>query len=78
MQDELRARALASWGRILEHPAAWMSAEQQYHELLKVADKMELERLISDVEWRQLVRKAGSCFIGSTGPGTLYSVRRRW
>ena len=47
---ELRTRALASWGRILEHPATWMNAEQQYHELLKVADKMEIEGLISDGE----------------------------
>jgi uncharacterized protein HemY len=35
-----------------------MDAEEQYDELLKMADSMEAEGVISHTEWRQLIRDA--------------------
>ncbi|WP_347276972.1 hypothetical protein [Pseudomonas sp. A34-9] len=43
-----------------------MAAEEQYDELLKMADTMEQEGLITAEEWRQLVRKAGVKFSETT------------
>lgn len=60
-----KTRALASWCALLEHPIARMNAEEQYHELLKAANQMELDGLIDDDEWRQLVRKAGASLISA-------------
>jgi uncharacterized protein HemY len=39
-----------------------MDAEEQYDELLKMADTMEQEGLITAPEWRQLIRDAGVVF----------------
>ena len=43
-----------------------MDAEDQYDDLLKMADTMEQEGLITATEWRQLVRKAGARFAQTT------------
>ncbi|MNR58435.1 hypothetical protein D3C85_1794330 [compost metagenome] len=50
-----------------------MDPEEQYDELLKAADEMERKGLINSVEWRGLVRQAGSAFanaIEGLGRGT--------
>jgi hypothetical protein len=39
-----------------------MTPEEQYDELLKMADAMENEGLITGAEWRQLIRDAGAAF----------------
>ncbi|MBK5512517.1 hypothetical protein [Pseudomonas sp. TH15] len=42
-----------------------LDPEEQYDELLKAADEMEEQGLITSAEWRQLVRDAGSIFTGT-------------
>ena len=41
-----------------------LDPEEQYDELLKAADEMEEQGLITSAEWRQLVRDAGNVFTG--------------
>ena len=43
-----------------------MDAEEQYDELIKMANAMEQEGLITAGEWRQLVREAGTRFAQAT------------
>ncbi|WP_414892470.1 hypothetical protein [Pseudomonas serboccidentalis] len=62
MSDGRKEQALAAWRKLLEDPEIRMDIEDQYDELLKMADTMEQEGLITATEWRQLVRKAGARF----------------
>lgn len=57
-----REEALSAWRKLLEEPEIRMDAEEQYDELLKMADAMDAEGLISQAEWRQLIRDAGVLF----------------
>lgn len=66
MREEERKQALAAWRKLLEDPEIRMAAEEQYDELLKMADTMEQDELISPEEWRQLVRNAGVKFTKAT------------
>jgi hypothetical protein len=44
-----------------------LDPEEQYDELLKAADEMEEQGLITSAEWRQLVRDAGNVFTADLG-----------
>lgn len=66
MREERKQQALTTWRKLLEDPGIRMGAEEQYDELLKMADTMEQEELITPEEWRQLVRKAGVKFAQAT------------
>ena len=57
-----REEALSAWRKLLEDPEIRMDAEEQYDGLLKMADAMGAEGLISQAEWRQLIRDAGILF----------------
>jgi len=73
MNDDQKAQALHAWYQLLREPQIRMDAEEQYDELLKAADEMERNGLISGGEWRDLVRKAGVAFSNATeglGRGT--------
>lgn len=73
MTDDLRRDALAAWYKLLAQPGIRMDVEEQYDELLKAADEMERQGLISGAEWRTLVREAGVAFSNATegvGKGT--------
>ncbi|MDQ0122989.1 hypothetical protein J2W17_001936 [Pseudomonas lini] len=73
MNDDPKAQALEAWYQLLKEPQIRMDAEEQYDELLKAADEMERKGLINSVEWRVLVRQAGSAFanaIEGLGRGT--------
>lgn len=73
MTDDRRREALAAWYKLLAKPEIRMDVEEQYDELLKAADEMEREGLISGSEWRTLVREAGVAFSNATegvGGGT--------
>ncbi|MGH8388199.1 MAG: hypothetical protein ACRESJ_22385 [Pseudomonas sp.] len=50
---------MAAWLQLLREPEIRMTAEEQYDELLKMADSMDEEGLISALEWQQLIRDAG-------------------
>jgi hypothetical protein len=66
MNNDRKAQALSAWRKLLEEPEIRMDAEDQYDELLKMADTMEQDELITPEEWRQLVRKAGVKFAQAT------------
>jgi hypothetical protein len=66
MREEDRKQALAAWRKLLEEPEVRMGAEEQYDDLLKMADTMEQDELITPEEWRHLVRKAGVKFAQAT------------
>lgn len=66
MIDDRKEQALAAWRKLLEVPGIRMDAEDQYDELLKMADTMEQDGVITAAEWRQLVRTAGEKFVQST------------
>ena len=62
MQAEKRKKALVAWREVLDRSTSWEGAEEQYHELLRSADEMERDGLISSNEWRKLARKAAVVF----------------
>ena len=73
MNDDRKQEALDAWYQLLKEPEIRMDPEEQYDELLKAADDMERKGLINSVEWRGLVRQAGSAFanaIEGLGRGT--------
>ena len=73
MNDDSKQEALDAWYQLLKEPQIRMGPEEQYDELLKAADEMERKGLINSVEWRGLVRQAGSAFanaIEGSGRGT--------
>ncbi|QXI03731.1 hypothetical protein HU718_016990 [Pseudomonas tensinigenes] len=53
---------LAAWRKLATQTQMRLDPEQQYDELLKAADEMEEQGLITSAEWRQLVRDAGNVF----------------
>lgn len=62
MFDQQKKASLAAWRKMAEQSEADLDPEQQYDELLKAADQMEEQGLITSAEWRQLVRDAGNVF----------------
>lgn len=62
MFEERRKKAMASFVQLLAQPETRMTVEDQYDELLKMADTMGEEGLISDLEYQQLIRDAGGVF----------------
>ena len=73
MSDDRKKQALEAWYQLLKEPGIRMDSEEQYDELLKAADEMERAGLITSIEWRRLVREAGTAFAQATegvGGGT--------
>ncbi|WP_085687234.1 MULTISPECIES: hypothetical protein [unclassified Pseudomonas] len=62
MKADEKKKALTAWLQLLRNPEPQMPIEDQYDELLKMADKMEQTDLITAKEWRQLIRDAGAVF----------------
>ncbi|PTU02445.1 hypothetical protein DBR45_12270 [Pseudomonas sp. HMWF031] len=62
MYDDRKGNALAGWRALLGQLELRVTVEEQYDELLKMADAMQEEGLISGLEWRQLIRDAGGMF----------------
>jgi hypothetical protein len=62
MFDQQKKASLAAWHKMAEQNEADLDLDQQYDELLKAADEMEEQGLITSAEWRQLVRDAGNVF----------------
>ena len=62
MFDQRKKELLAAWRKLATQSQLQMDPEQQYDELLKAADEMEAQGIITSAEWRQLVRDAGSVF----------------
>ena len=60
MFDQRRHEALSGWRNLMAQAPLRMTAEEHYDELLRRADAMEREGIITGSEWRQLIRDAGS------------------
>ncbi|PMX13642.1 MULTISPECIES: hypothetical protein [unclassified Pseudomonas] len=65
MRDEIRLSAIKAWRDLLYQAVNEQDVEDKYFELLTRADEMEYAGLITEEEWRKLVRKAGE-FLAST------------
>ncbi|CAI8780450.1 VbhA domain-containing protein [Pseudomonas sp. IT-347P] len=68
MVDQHKQQRLAAWRKLATQAQMRLDPEQQYDELLKAADEMEEEGLITSAEWRQLVRDAGNVFTNDSSP----------
>lgn len=76
MKEAQRRLAITAWRQLFSLPENRIDAEDRYNRLLKAADDMEREGLISSVEWRKLAQQAGTlfastaeCMHGLTTPG---------
>lgn len=73
MNHNKKQEALAAWYQLLNEPELRMDCEEHYDELLKAADEMEGDGIITSAEWRKLVREAAAAFANATegvGGGT--------
>jgi len=62
MFDQQKQASLAAWRELAAQTQDDPDPEQRYDELLRAADAMEEQGLITAAEWRQLVRDAGNLF----------------
>lgn len=62
MFNQQKEASLAAWRELAAHTQDDPDPEHRYDELLKAADAMEEQGLITSAEWRQLVREAGNLF----------------
>jgi hypothetical protein len=67
MVDQRKQDKLAAWRKLATQAQMRLDPEQQYDELLKAADEMEEQGLITSAEWRQLVLDAGNVFTAELG-----------
>lgn len=68
MNDDRKKQALVAWRRLLEEPVIRMGAEEQYDELLKLADEYQRAGMIDGDDWRELVEEA-TAFYGHAVEG---------
>ncbi|TWC17137.1 hypothetical protein FBY06_11815 [Pseudomonas sp. SJZ085] len=62
MSDDRREQALEAWHKLLDEPEVRMDAEEQYDELLKMADEFKVQGIIDRDDWRDLVEQAGAFY----------------
>jgi hypothetical protein len=62
MNETLRKQALSTWRQLFTLPENRIDAEDKYNRLLRAADDMEREGLITSTEWRKLVQEAGTLY----------------
>lgn len=62
MKEEQRMQAITAWRRLFTLAENRIDAEDRYYRLLRSADDMERERLITSAEWLKFVQQAGTLF----------------
>lgn len=62
MKEAQRRLAITAWRRLYAMPENHIDAEDRYNRLLRAADDMERECLITSAEWRKLAQQAGTWF----------------
>jgi hypothetical protein len=62
MDNTRKDEKLAEWRGLLENSESIACEGERYDELLKRADILEQDGIISSAEWRQLVREAAAIF----------------
>jgi hypothetical protein len=73
MNDMRKNQALATWEKLFDQPEIRMGAEEQYDELLRLADDFEDQGIISPQERGRLIEKATALYaqsIEGIGEGT--------
>jgi lipopolysaccharide biosynthesis regulator YciM len=58
MYEDSKTQALASWHKLMEKPEVRMTAQEQYEELLRLAETYLREGFIDRDERKQLVTEA--------------------
>jgi lipopolysaccharide biosynthesis regulator YciM len=58
MYEDRRLQALEVWHKLLNHPETRMNAEEQYEELLRLAEEYSKQGFIDQEERKQLVMEA--------------------
>ncbi|VVP93543.1 hypothetical protein PS918_03480 [Pseudomonas fluorescens] len=62
MKEAQRRLAITAWRQLFTLSEHRIDAEDRYYRLLKAADDMERDGLITSVEWRKLAQQAGTLF----------------
>lgn len=62
MKEAQRRLAITDWRRLFTLPDNRIDPEDRYYRLLRSADDMEREGLITSAEWRKLAQQAGTLF----------------
>jgi hypothetical protein len=73
MNDFRKTQALIAWETLFTKPAIRMDAEEQYEELLRLADDFDEQGIISREERTELIRNATAFYAQSVegvGGGT--------
>lgn len=65
MHADHKREMLIAWRELFMSPQIDLTPEEHYEKLLKLADRLEHNGVISATEWRQLVREAGKVIAGS-------------
>ncbi|WP_460410410.1 MULTISPECIES: hypothetical protein [unclassified Pseudomonas] len=65
MNDDRKKQELVGWRKLLEEPEIRMDAEEQYDELLKLADEYKRAGVIDSDDWRELVEEATAFYAHS-------------
>lgn len=60
-----REEALTAWRQLLDKPGIRMDVEEQYEELLKLADDFKQGGVINSGDWRELVEEATAFYAHS-------------
>jgi lipopolysaccharide biosynthesis regulator YciM len=58
MYEDRKLQALETWHKLLDHPQIRMNAEEQYEELLRLAEEYLKQGFIDRDERKQLVTQA--------------------
>jgi hypothetical protein len=73
MNDFRKSQALTAWEKLLSQPEIRMDAEEQYEELIWLADDFEEQGVISSEERAELIKKATLSYaksVAAVGGGT--------
>jgi len=66
MREARREQAMTAWRKLFVLAVSEIRAEDKYFILLKRADDMERDDLITSEEWRKLVQQAGTSLAGTS------------
>lgn len=62
MREAQRKLSITAWRQLFTLADSHIDAEDRYYRLLRAADAMERDGLISGTEWRKLAQQAGTLF----------------
>jgi hypothetical protein len=60
MKEMQRRLAITAWRQLFNMPENRIDPEDRYNRLLRSADDMEREGMITSTEWRKLAQQAGT------------------